>query len=158
MATVEHNSNWEISGTVTLGTEAFPLIVYVEGNVITTGPVVFSGWGMIIAKGNFEINHDTSVSGGAGTSWIGMYTNGNISVKERGLSVVGQWLLNGNLELEQYTSFSGTITTGGNCIFDKTFSGKYVQASSQLTKPIWPFGGGDPETVGDLNLVGGSSW
>ncbi len=156
-ATATHFSDLELSGNVTMGTEESPAVWYVEGNVKITGPVTFSGFGVIVATGNFEIEYNVSTVGGSGQSSVGFYTEGNITVKNGGLSMAGQWFLNGNVEVEDNTTFSGSITSSGNCYFDKSFNMAYVEASSALTGPIWPESGGE-ESTGSLILSSAQEW
>jgi len=155
-ATDVFGSDLELSGTVSMGTETNPYIWVVFGNVKTTGSVTFQGFGAILATGNFEIEHDVSTVGGSGQSSVGFYTEGNITVKNSNLTMAGQWFLNGNVEVEDNTTFAGSITNSGNCYFEKPFNMSYVEASSSLTEPIWE--GDDGESVGTLQIISASEW
>ena len=154
-ATATYFSDLELSGNVNLGTQENPAIWYVDGNVKIVGAVTFSGYGVILAKGNFEIEYNVSTTGGVGESSVAFYTEGNITIKNGGLNMAGQWLLNGNVEVEDNTTFSGSITATGNCYFDKSFNMSYVEASSVLTEPLWSSSG---STGGTLELVSASEW
>ena len=70
--------------------------------------------------------------------------------------MAGQWFLNGNVEVESNTTFTGTITNSGNCYFEKPFNMGYRSASPAITETFWPSEGGG--TPGTLILAGAREW
>ena len=157
IATVADYDNVMLSGTVALGTKANPKIWYIDGNLMMTGPVTFTGYGVFVVNGDIEINNDVTTAGASEESTVGFYTRGNITIKNSGLDMAGQWILKGNVELESNTRFTGTITNTGNCYFKKSFNMSYRSASPALTEPFWPSGGGG-QTPGTLILAGAQEW
>lgn len=141
LATWSSGGNLDLSGNQALGTEENPTIWYVDGNVTTSGNVSFSGYGVIIATGNIEIDHDVTLVGGGSESTLGFYTNGNIILNQGNLNVAGQWYSNGNIRLEDQTNFTGTMTTDGNFEFFGQLNVNYRPPSSALTEPFWPSSG-----------------
>ncbi len=138
LTTVPFGGNLDLSGSYTLGTEENPAIWYVNGNVTTSGNTTFSGYGVIIATGNFEIDHNVTVSGAPAHNTLGFYTNGNISLNQNNLNVAGQWYSNGNIRLQDQTTFTGTMTTDGNFEFLGQLNLNYIPVSQTLTEPFWP--------------------
>ena len=116
--------------------------------------VLFSHY---LAISRSEIYNDVITAGAAEESTVGFYTSGNITIKNSDLEMAGQWYLNGNVELESNTTFTGTITNSGNCYFKKPFNMGYRSASAAITEPFWPSeeGGGTP---GTLILAGAQEW
>lgn len=151
LATVKTNSDLELSGTYALGTEKNPVIWYVAGNIKTKNNVTFTGYGMFLVKGNVEIEHKVTLSGATDESTLGIYTSGNIELKNGNLNVAGQWWANGNVKLEDKTTFTGSITTDGNVEFLGDVNMTYRAASSALTGP---FGEGGVT----LKLAGAQEW
>ncbi len=153
IATVRTYDNVMLSGTVALGTKEDPKIWYIDGTLMTTGSVTFTGYGVFVVKGNIEIYNDVNTEGASDESTVGFYTSGNITIKNDELNMAGQWFLNGNVELESNTTFTGTITNSGNCYFEETFEMGYRSASPAITEPFW-----SSETPGTLILAGAQEW
>ncbi len=151
IATVRTYDNVMLSGTVALGTKENPKIWYIDGTLMTTGPVTFTGYGVFVVKGNIEINNDVNTEGASDESTVGFYTSGNITMKKADLNMAGQWLVNGNVELDAGSNFTGTITNIGSCYLEKPFNMGYRAASPAITQPFWP-------TPGTLILAGAQEW
>ncbi len=151
IATVATYGNVMLSGTVALGTQANPKIWYIDGNLMTTGSVTFTGYGVFVVRGNIEIYNDVITEGASEESTVGFYTSGNITMKKADLNMAGQWFLNGNVELDSGSNFTGTITNTGSCYFENIFNMGYRSASPAITQPFWP-------TPGTLILVEAQEW
>ncbi len=151
IADVTTYDNVMLSGTVALGTQENPKIWYIDGNLITTGPVTFTGYGVFVVRGNIEIYNDVNTEGASDESTVGFYTSGNITMKKADLNMAGQWLVNGNVELDSGSYFTGTITNTGSCYLEKPFDMGYRSASPAITQPFWP-------TPGTLILVEAQEW
>lgn len=137
LATQDDSGDVEISGTITLGTVLDPVIWFIEGNLKTKGNVTFEGVGVLLVKGNIEIEHHLRVDDPDNDA-IGLYTNGNIQVKKGGLDMNGHWYANGNIELEDETFFRGTLATSGNAIFKGETLIEYRPVVGALANQIFP--------------------
>ena len=126
-----------LSGTVTLGTKANPVVWYVDGDLSTSGPVVFEGYGVFIVRGNATFGHDTTMGEGVESS-VGIYAEGNIEVQSGRTDVVGQLWSGGNTRFASDVTLTGGATVGGNLELLGPTTIRYRPASNAITEPLWP--------------------
>ena len=138
VATRRKGGDLELRGHYNLGTKENPVLWFVDGNVKTKGRVTFSGYGVVFATGNFEIEHPLQTAGSTEETTLGLYTSGNIELKSEGISVSAQLFSNGNVKFEGNSKVYGSVTTDGNVEFKERSTVYYRPASSALTDPFWP--------------------
>lgn len=156
IATQTSSDDLELSGSYALGTQDNPTIWYVDGDVKTIGPVQFSGYGVLVIKGSFHIEHNITTDV-ASESTLGLYVGNNIHIDDANLSMAGQWFADGNIHLRANTSFTGSMTAaGGNCDFDMPLNMTYRPASPVLTAPFWP--SDTTGAGGTLRMLAARSW
>ena len=154
IATKKTMSNLDLSGNYVLGTRENPVIWYVKGNVTTTGPVTFSGYGIFVTTGNFHISHNVTTENVSGESNVGFYSDGNFELNQGSLTVSGQIFANGNVHLKADTILNGSISSEGNLQTFGTVTINYYPASVALTEPIWE----GEEGSGVLTLASIREW
>jgi len=109
---------------------------FIEGNLKTTGDVTIEGVGVLLVKGNIEIEHHFTISD-PDVDAVGLYTNGNVQVKNGGLDMNGHWYANGNITLEEETFFRGTLATSGNAEFKRDVTIEYRPVIASLYEAIF---------------------
>ena len=155
IATQVTNGNVFLFGTKVMGTKENPKIWYINGDVMTVTPTTFTGYGVILVNGNFNINHNIS-SDASTESTLGVYVEGNINVLSSALTLDGQWYVDGLLLPGSNTTFQGTVSSSsGSCNFSTPFSIGYLPANPALTDPFWSGGGGG---AGYLKLAESREW
>jgi hypothetical protein len=133
-----HYGELRLNGNITLGTREDPLIWYVDGTVVTTGPVTVSGYGVFIVTRNLYFGHNVLPAVSAEESMMGLYVQGNIEVQAPSLTLTGQMYAHGNILTMSNTRLRGSFATYGNLQMGGPFLVEYVPASSSLTELFWP--------------------
>ena len=131
------NGNLTLSGTYALGTKENPVVWYVGGNVTTSGPVAFTGYGIIVTPQHFQIGHNMTTQFTGGESNVGFYSQGKFSSDNGNLTISGQIFANGNVSFRSNTTINGSVTSKGNFQTSGAVTINYYPASVVLTKPIW---------------------
>ena len=149
-----HYGNLDLSGTITLGTEANPAIVFVDGNLTTSGDVTYSGYGVYLVTGNVDINHNFQSADSLGQNTFGLYSDDNIRLNSGNLEVTGHWFADGNITLKDQTIFNGSFTTTGNFTTGGRLTMNYIPISSSVTAPFWSGG----STTAQLDMMTSREW
>ena len=128
------NAFWE--GHMDLGTRDEPQIHYISGNLIITGDVTTTGYGIFLVEGNIVINGDVvSTESGRTESHLAFYTSSNVDWNGTH-DVTGQIFANQNVNLGN-GQFDGSIATRANLNFNGQPQLSYRPAAPALTTPIW---------------------
>ncbi|NNE70026.1 MAG: S8 family serine peptidase, partial [Rhodothermales bacterium] len=143
LATTNYGNSLFLSGDYALGTCLEPAIWHVNGTVETTGPVTFTGYGIIIATGDIKVGHDMFTAITGDESQLGLYTEGKLETTASHADIAAQVYTNGTPVLEDGTRILGSIVTQGGVDFKGSAEVLYRPASPALTEPIWPIGNWD---------------
>ena len=123
------------SGTIPLGTASNPEILYIGGNFETSGPITFTGYGVVLVDGNFIINHDMRSDG---ANPVGFYATSNFELRSGSLTIDGNILNGGNTKFMDDTTINGSVTAGSNLEFSGAAAINYIPAAANITEPFWP--------------------
>lgn len=137
--------NLELSGHYELGSYDAPEVWYVNGSLKTLGAVTFSGYGILLVKGNVEISHSlkTQGRGGPDKHRLGIYTSGSLKIKQNSdLNMMGQLYANKDVTFEGSFKLTGSVTARGKITFKPNATGTtkiyFRPADPVLTDLIWP--------------------
>lgn len=142
-ASVKYNSNLTIkNNTITLGTKAKPVIIYVEGNLYIQANAKINGYGVFIVKGNVEMSGNATFgSNDPDKSSLGFYSEGNIKTSGNA-TYYGQMFAKGNVEMSGNSSVIGNVAAKGNIEMSGNNQIRYKQAATSLTEEVWEVSGG----------------
>lgn len=127
--------NQSYSGSISLGTQENPKIIYISGNLTISGTI--SGYGMFIVKGNVTATGNVTVSSpDANVNNVGIYTSGNLTVNgnvtlSSQIYADGNVIMNGNSKVYGGVTAKGNVQLGGNCQV------YYKPTNVNLTEQIW---------------------
>lgn len=132
--------NLIITGNQTLGTEANPVIYYVEGDLILKANM--SGYGIFIVTGNVICQENVTISSPSGVqNNLAIYSNGDINLHDN-VSVSAQLLSKSNINFGNNSHLHGLATTKGLFNFNGTVNIHYKPSATALTDPFWESGSG----------------
>ncbi|MBU2447500.1 MAG: FapA family protein [Bacteroidetes bacterium] len=127
--------NKSYSGSISLGTQENPKIIYISGNLTISGTV--SGYGMFIVKGNVTATGNVTVSSpDVNVNNIGIYTSGNLTVRGN-VTLNSQIYANGNVDMGGNSKVYGGVTAKGNVEFGGNCQVYYKPTNVNLTEQIW---------------------
>lgn len=131
--------NSRLSGQYALGTRGSPALLYAEGNLTTSGAVTFSGWGVLVVEGNFQVDHPIVLSGGAANGQVLVVVGGHAQVRSPGLDVAGNWFVGGNAQLAAGARFTnGTLTVGNNLQLGGALTIAHRPVEVGVAGVVWP--------------------
>ena len=133
-ATQSTDDNLYLSGAVALGTASNPKIWYVGQNMITTGDIEFSGYGMFLVAQNIEFLHNTSMSESGGS--VMFLSEQNIEIKAP-LSLTGNLMSNENIKMDAPVTLNGSLTTRENWKTTSPLTLNYLPPSASITDRFW---------------------
>jgi len=133
-ATQSTDDNLYLSGAVALGTASNPKIWYVGQNMITTGDIEFSGYGMFLVAQNIEFLHNTSMSESGGS--VIFVTEQNIVIKAP-VTLTGNLLANENIQIDSFVTLNGSLTTHQNWKTTYPLTINYRPPSASVTDRFW---------------------
>lgn len=129
--------NVQLSGNVALGTRENPVIWYISGSLDTSADVMLSGYGIFLVNGEVRFSHNVRAAS-MDESNAAFYSGGHIKVIQGSLSVAGQLFANGNVELKEYTTLTGSIVARNTMNTLGPVTINYRPPSTALTSPFWP--------------------
>ncbi|MBK7105733.1 MAG: hypothetical protein IPH62_10655 [Ignavibacteriae bacterium] len=139
-ATNSATGNLIISGNQTLGTEANPVIYYVEGDLILKANM--TGYGIFIVTGNVICQENVTISSPSGAqNNLAIYANGDINLHDN-VSVSAQLLSKSNINFGNNSQLHGLATAKGYFNFNGTVNVFYKPSGTALTEPFWESEGG----------------
>lgn len=140
-ATTVYNNNVTLSGNRSLGTKDNPQIIYVGGDLTLSGSI--TGYGVLIVKGNININGNVSITAQDPTgNNLGLYTKGNINMSGN-VTVKAQIYAQQNVNFNGNVKVYGSVTTKGVVNFNGNVNVYYRPATTELTTPFWEGEGGN---------------
>lgn len=127
--------NKSYSGSISLGTQENPRIIYISGNLTISGTI--SGYGMFIVKGNVTATGNVTVSSpDANVNNVGIYTSGNLTVNGN-VTLKSQIYAEGNVTMGGNSKVYGGITAKGNVELGGNCRVYYKTTNVNLTEQIW---------------------
>ncbi len=131
--------NLIVTGNQTLGTEANPVIYYIEGDLILKANM--TGYGIFIVTGNVICQENVTISSPSGTqNNLAIYANGDINLHDN-VSVSAQLLSKSNINFGNNSTLHGLATAKGLFNFNGTVNVHYKPSGTALTDPLWESGG-----------------
>lgn len=127
--------NQSYSGSISLGTQENPRIIYISGNLTLSGTI--SGYGMFIVKGNVTASGNVTVSSpDANVNNVGIYTSGNLTVNGN-VTLNSQIYADGNVVMGGNSKVYGGVTAKGNVQLGGNCQVYYKPTNVNLTEQIW---------------------
>lgn len=140
-ATEIYYGNKTFNGTISLGTQQNPKIIYVSGNLTINGNV--TGYGIFISKGKTTINGNVSiVSPALNVSPVGIYSgdeliiNGNVTLN-------AQIFANEEVKINGNCKIYGNLVSRDEVLMNGNVTVYYRPPNEVLTKPVFSVGNND---------------
>lgn len=131
--------NSRLSGQYALGTRSSPVLLFADGNLSTSGSVAFSGWGVLVVEGNFQVDHPLVLAGGPSDGQVLVVVGGHAQVRSPGLDVAGNWFVGGNAQLAAGARFTnGTLTVGNNLQLGGALTIVHRPVEVDVAGVVWP--------------------
>ncbi|MEP0548778.1 MAG: S8 family serine peptidase [Rhodothermales bacterium] len=132
---------YHLAGRLQMGTAEQPSILYVNGDLVVSGPAHFTGYGIVLVTGNVYVNSRIT-SPTDGSTRLGIYANGDITVTAASSNVAAQVFSAGDIILRAPTTIYGSVTAGDDVQVETAGAVvHYRTASPALTEPFWPMAG-----------------
>lgn len=136
-ATQTFSGDLKLSGHYQLGTRDNPAVWYVTNDILTSGNVTFSGYGVLIAKNNIKLEHSVN-NDSQGETTLGFYAGSEIVFEGGNKQVAAQLFANSKVVIKSQTTLFGNITSRDMVEVLEPLNIKYLEASPVLTEIFWP--------------------